>query len=183
MKFATLTLACSAAIYAFPAAAHHSFAMFDANKTITLQGTVKAFEWTHPHSWILLNIANAQGQPEEWTIEAGAPAGLVRQGWGPKTLMPGMKVAASILPLRDGTHGGQFLTVKLPDGAQRALVFAQGALPAIYPALPAPAGKPAKIPAPASAQAGWGKSSHDFYPPLSRPGRVRFVQAHTHLPI
>src|SRR5215472_1424486 len=79
MKFATLTLACSAALYAFPAVAHHSFAMFDANKTVTLQGTVKAFEWTNPHSWILVNVPNAQGRPEEWTIEAGAPAGLVRQ--------------------------------------------------------------------------------------------------------
>src|SRR5258705_2678796 len=115
MKFAPLPLAASAALYAFPAVAHHSFAMFDANKTITLAGTVKEFEWTNPHSWILLNVANAQGQPEQWTIEAGAPAGLVRQGWGPKTLTPGMKVAATIHPLKDGTHARQVLTVKLPD--------------------------------------------------------------------
>src|SRR5258706_766836 len=178
MKFATLTLACSAAIYVVPAVAHHSFAMFDANKTTTLQGTVKAFEWTNPHSWILLNVANAQGQPEGWTIEVGAPEGLVRQGWGPKTLTPGMKVAASIHPLRDGTHGGQFLTVKLPDGAQRALVFAQGALPAIYPALAAPAGKPANIPPLASAQGRWAKIADDFQPPLSGPRPVSVHKAH-----
>src|SRR5205085_10127571 len=112
MKFATLGLAGTAAIFAFPAVAHHSFAMFDANRTVTLQGTIKEFEWTNPHSWILLNVTNAQGQPEQWTIEAGAPAGLVRPGWGPRTLAPGMRVGATIHPFKDGTHGGPVLAVE-----------------------------------------------------------------------
>jgi Family of unknown function (DUF6152) len=101
---------------ALPAVAHHSFAMFDAEKTKTLEGTVKEFQWTNPHSWILLTVDNAQGQPEQWAIEMGGPGALARQGWVPKTLRPGMKVKTVIHPLRDGNNGGQFMAVTLPDG-------------------------------------------------------------------
>ena len=96
--------------------AHHSFAMFDAEKVATLEGTVKDFQWTNPHSWILMMVNNAQGQAEQWAIEMGGPAGLARQGWKPKTLTPGMKVQTVIHPLRDGANGGQFMAITLPDG-------------------------------------------------------------------
>ena len=112
-------LGAAAALYAVPAFAHHSFAMFDAEKKITLEGTVKEFQWTNPHSWILMNVTNTQGAEEQWAIELGAPGGLARQGWLPKTLTPGMKVSAVIHPLKDGTHGGQFMAVKLPDGSMK----------------------------------------------------------------
>jgi Family of unknown function (DUF6152) len=108
----------AAAMFAIPAVAHHSFAMFDAEKKVTLEGTVKEFQWTNPHSWILLNVNNPQGAEEQWAIELGGPSGLARQGWVPKTLKPGMKVTTIIHPLRDGTHGGQFMAVTLPDGTQ-----------------------------------------------------------------
>jgi hypothetical protein len=103
---------------AIPAVAHHSFAMFDAEKKMTLDGTVKEFQWTNPHSWILLTVSDTQGKAEQWAIEMGGPSGLARQGWVPKTLTPGMKVQAVIHPLRDGTPGGQFMAVTLPDGTQ-----------------------------------------------------------------
>ena len=50
----------AAAMYAIPAIAHHSFAMFDGEKTKLLEGTVKEFQWTNPHSWILLTVDNAE---------------------------------------------------------------------------------------------------------------------------
>jgi hypothetical protein len=106
------------AISAIPAIAHHSFAMFDAQKATTLEGVIKEFQWTNPHSWILLMVDNAQGEAEQWAIEMGGPAGLARQGWKPKTLTPGMKVKSVIHPLRDGGNGGQFMAVTLPDGTQ-----------------------------------------------------------------
>ena len=92
--------------------------MFDATKTMTLQGTIKEFHWTNPHSWIFLMVADAEGQPAQWAIELGSPAGLVRQGWVPKTLTAGMNVKVVIRPLKDGKAGGQFLAVTLPDGTQ-----------------------------------------------------------------
>ena len=114
MKIKALVLGTMAvAMFAIPASAHHSFAMFDAEKSISIQGTVKEFQWTNPHSWILMTV----GQ-DQWAIELGAPGGLARQGWVPKTLTPGMQVTAVIHPLKDGTHGGQFMAVTLPDGTQ-----------------------------------------------------------------
>jgi hypothetical protein len=116
MRIRALGLAAAAAILTGPALAHHSFAMFDGEKTVTLEGTVKAFQWIYPHSWILLMVVNRDGQLEQWPIEMGSPGGLAKEGWLPKTLAPGMKVKAVIHPLKDGTHGGQYLAVTLEDG-------------------------------------------------------------------
>jgi hypothetical protein len=116
MAIRALSLAAAAAILTGPALAHHSFAMFDGEKKVTLEGTVKAFQWIYPHSWILLMVANRDGQLEQWPIEMGSPGGLAKEGWLPKTLAPGMKVKAVIHPLKDGTHGGQYLAVTLEDG-------------------------------------------------------------------
>jgi hypothetical protein len=116
MKFTALGLASVAvAMGVIPALAHHSFATFDAERQVTLQGTVKEFQWTSPHAWIMLTIERG-GRPEEWAIEMNGPSGLVRQGWKPKTLTPGMPVTTVIHPLRDGTNGGQFIEITLPDG-------------------------------------------------------------------
>src|SRR5438552_12672400 len=100
MKFNALGLAVVAiAMYAIPAVAHHSFAMFDATKTMTVEGTVKEFHWTNPHSWIFVNVNDGEGHLTEWAIELGSPGGLSRQGWVPKTLVPGMNVKVMIRPL------------------------------------------------------------------------------------
>src|SRR5215469_6129282 len=117
MKLQTLAIACMAlAASAAPAAAHHSFAMFDAEKSATIEGTVKQFQWTNPHAWILLVVRDAEGSPVQWAIELGGTNGLVRQGFVPKSLTPGMEVKVMIHPLRNGSPGGQFLAVTLPDG-------------------------------------------------------------------
>ena len=119
MRLKALGLAGIAVVMtAIPTFAHHSFAMFDAEKSKTLEGAIKDFQWTNPHSWILLTVDNAAGQPEQWAIEMGGPQGLARQGWAPKTLRPGMKVKTVIHPLRDGSNGGQFMAIILPDGTQ-----------------------------------------------------------------
>ena|ERR1051326_752780 len=128
MKFALAIVA--VAIVAIPAAAHHSFAMFDATKTMAVEGNVKEFHWTNPHSWIFLMVPDAKGQPQEWAIELGSPAGLIRQGWEPKTLAAGMKVKVVLRPLKDGKVGGQFLSVTLPDGKTPGDPSTAGAGPA-----------------------------------------------------
>ena len=105
------------AVSAIPAVAHHSFAMFDAERSMILDGTVKEFQWTNPHAFILMMVGNHEGQLEQWSVEMGGPGGLARQGWVPKTLRPGMSVSVVLHPLREG-HGGQFLAVTLPDGTR-----------------------------------------------------------------
>jgi hypothetical protein len=100
------------------ALAHHSFAMFDSDQKTTLAGTVKEFQWTNPHAWIFVMVPNHEGQLEQWAVEMGGPGQIARQGWTAKTLTPGMDVKLTIHPLRDGTNGGQFMGVMLPDGTQ-----------------------------------------------------------------
>jgi hypothetical protein len=118
MKFKALGFASVAvAMYAIPAFAHHSFAMFDATTSMTLEGTVKEFQWTNPHSWIVIMVEDSTGGEAQWAIELGSPGGLARGGWRPTTLTPGMRVTATFHPLKDGQPGGQFMAVVLPDGS------------------------------------------------------------------
>jgi len=101
------------------AAAHHSPAMFDATKEITLAGTVKEFQWTSPHCWIQVLVPDAahpDAAPVEWGIEMDNPLGLLRHGWKPGSLKPGDRIVAVAHPLRDGSHGGQIVSVTLADG-------------------------------------------------------------------
>jgi hypothetical protein len=116
MKLKTLGLAALAvAMYAIPAFAHHSFAMFDGNKKITLQGTVKEFLWTYPHAWIVI-IVDEGGQQKQWSLELPGPSNLARNGWVPKSLTPGMKISTVAHPLKNGQAGGAAVEVTLPDG-------------------------------------------------------------------
>ena len=131
MKVKVCVLAVLAfAVAAMPALAHHSFAMFDAAKTMTIEGNVKEFHWTNPHSWIFVMVPDDKGQLQEWPIELGSPAGLLRQGWEPKTLTAGMKVKVFIRPLKDGKSGGQFLSITLPDGKVLGDPSTRGQIPA-----------------------------------------------------
>ena len=94
-----------------PAFAHHSFAMFDNQKNTTLEGTIKEFQWTNPHSWIQIVVKDASGKDVEWSIEGGSPNGLSRSGWKRTSLKPGDKATVVIHPLKDGTNGGSLVTV------------------------------------------------------------------------
>jgi hypothetical protein len=117
MNFKALCLAAVGTVaLAAPAFAHHSFAMFDAEKLVTLNGTVKDFEWTNPHSWIRINVADTAGVERQWAIEMNSPAQNAQRGWKSDTLKPGDKISLTIHPLKDGSRGGQFMTVKFADG-------------------------------------------------------------------
>lgn len=96
--------------------AHHSSAGIDQNKRVTLNGTVKEFRWANPHSWIDLDVPNAKGVVETWSIEMTSPTFLVRSGWKSSTLKTGDKVTVIVRPMRDGSPGGLFVSVTLPDG-------------------------------------------------------------------
>jgi hypothetical protein len=117
MNIRTILVAgCAACLIAAPAVAHHSFAMFDASKVVTLNGTVKSFEWTNPHMWLTVTVPQATGQPIEYPLEMQGIAGAVKLGWKRDTARPGDKISVNIHPLRDGTHGGQLLSVVLASG-------------------------------------------------------------------
>ena len=104
--------ALAAAFVAAPALAHHSFAMFDQKKIMTLEGTVTQFQWTNPHAFIELDVPGKG----HWSIELNSPNNLKRQGWSRSALHPGDRVTLRMNPLRDGKHGGLFLDVRLASG-------------------------------------------------------------------
>ena len=95
-----------------PAAAHHSFAMFDQTKIMTLEGTVTEFQWTNPHAFIELDAAGGR----HWSIELNSPNNLKRQGWSRVALKPGDKIKLRMSPLRNGKPGGLFLDLTRADG-------------------------------------------------------------------
>jgi len=106
------------ALFTSSAAAHHSFAMFNREQTIDLQGTVKEFQWTNPHAFLEVIVTNEQGQEVVWSIEMNGPRALISQGWGPKSVVPGDKVLVRVHPARKGGSFAQFLLITLPDGKQ-----------------------------------------------------------------
>ena len=110
------SLAIAVLLTSSSALAHHSFAMFDQSKTITLEGAVKDFRWTNPHVFIQLLVKNESGADEEWSIEMTSPEHLARAGWRPATLKPGDKLTLNIHPMRDGIKGGQYLSGTGPSG-------------------------------------------------------------------
>src|ERR1041385_2930769 len=89
-----------------PLLAHHSFAMFDAVNRITLEGTVTKFEWTNPHAYIELDVADPSGGVKHYTIECASPNVLTRVGWKFNELKTGDRVTLLVNPLKNGKNGG-----------------------------------------------------------------------------
>src|SRR5215469_1026931 len=103
---------------ATPAAAHHSFAMFDSGKNITLTGVVKELEWTNPHVWIHVVVPDDKGVAREWGFEMQAIQQDMAGGWRPDSVKPGDKVSIEFHPLKDGTRGGQLVSAILANGTK-----------------------------------------------------------------
>lgn len=116
MKFTMAIAGIAMLAAASPVHAHHSFSMFDHQRKLVIEGTVKEFELVNPHSWLYVLTTDADGNVAEWTIEMGGPGGMARSGWRADTVKPGDKIAVEIHPLKDGTYGGQYLNATLSDG-------------------------------------------------------------------
>ena len=116
LSTARAVLTVAALIVTGSAVAHHSFAMFDRDKEVTLNGTVREFQWTNPHAFIELDVADSGGKVEKWSVEMNSPNNLTRQGWKSSMLKTGDKVSVTLNPLRDGKKGGLFVAITLADG-------------------------------------------------------------------
>jgi hypothetical protein len=117
MKFLSKPIVAAAlALSSSLAGAHHSFAMFDLGKDVTVEAVIKEVQFTNPHVWLQILIKDDKGVETEWSIESGAPGMMLRNGWKPSTLKPGDKVTLTMHPLRNGSPGGSLVRVKVPDG-------------------------------------------------------------------
>lgn len=96
---------------------HHSFAVFfDGQKSVSLTGVVKEFQFVNPHGVIKLVVAKQDGGTEEWKIETNSPSILRRRGWTPESLKVGEKVTIDGWPARDNSHYARLRQAKRENG-------------------------------------------------------------------
>jgi Family of unknown function (DUF6152) len=113
-----LSIALAAAtLGALPALAHHSFAAeYDAAQKITLKGTINSVEWVNPHSWVLVDVTDADGKVTTWRCETAPPNGLFRRGWTKNSLKVGQPVTVEGYRAKDGSATMSANSVTTADG-------------------------------------------------------------------
>jgi hypothetical protein len=105
---------------AYPAAAHHSTAMFDHARVVSIAGVVKEVHWTNPHVAIYIYGTSAEvREPTLWLMEMTSPGNLVRAGgWSRTAVKPGDKVTVDFAPLRDGKRGGALKKITIAESGK-----------------------------------------------------------------
>ena len=102
---------------AVPLVAHHAFAAeFDANQPVTLRGTVTRVEWINPHTWIHIDVKEADGKVVEWMIEGGTPNTLLRNGVDRKSLPAGTEIVVDGYRAKSGLNRANGRDITLADG-------------------------------------------------------------------
>jgi hypothetical protein len=101
-----------------PVLAHHSAAMFDEKKTITVEGEVKEFQFTNPHSWLLVDVKEKDGKVVTWGFEAEGPSTLARAGIRPSDFKAGTRLKITGNPMKDGTRAAIWLNAVRADGKE-----------------------------------------------------------------
>jgi hypothetical protein len=102
-----------------PMNAHHAFsAEFDAKRPVKLRGVVTKMEWINPHSWIHIDVKDANGKVTPWMVEGGAPNALLRRGFTKKSLPVGTEVMIEGYQAKDGSNRANGRDITLPDGSK-----------------------------------------------------------------
>lgn len=103
-------------LQALPAFAHHSFGRYEMTKKATIEGVVVRYEWSNPHSWLFVSVADAGGKPVTYGFEMSSVGEMVRRGWTKTVLKAGDKVKVDFHPVRDGEPAGLLMSAYGNDG-------------------------------------------------------------------
>jgi hypothetical protein len=98
--------------------AHHSTAMFDDKQQVTFTGTIKEFQYTNPHSWLLIDVTGEDGTVTTWGFEAEGPTTLMRSGIRKSSLPIGTKITITGNPMKDGRPAAAWINATLEDGTK-----------------------------------------------------------------
>jgi hypothetical protein len=107
----TRTFMISGLLAGAQALAHHAGTMFDRTNPIAVVGTLQEFRWANPHSWLSMQVPDGKGGSDLWTLEGGSVTFMIHNGWDRTSILPGDKIRAIVAPRRDGTNGGEFMSV------------------------------------------------------------------------
>jgi len=119
MKSVAMAAGVAAALWVLaPVCAHHSASMFEPKKTVTISGTVKEFQYTNPHSWLIIDVRNPDGTVTTWGFEAEGPSTLMRAGIRKSDLAPGTKITITGHPMRDGRPAATWIKATRADGKE-----------------------------------------------------------------
>jgi hypothetical protein len=121
----TLVIAIVVALATLPAMAHHSANMFDGQKEVTLTGVVKEFQYSNPHSWLLVDVKGPDGKVTTWGFEAEGPSSLTRAGIHLKDFMPGTVVTITGHPMKDGRPAATWMKA-IRDKDKKLFIPASG---------------------------------------------------------
>ncbi|MBM3819753.1 MAG: hypothetical protein FJW14_12175 [Acidimicrobiia bacterium] len=101
---------------ASPAWSHHSHAMFDHSKAVTMEGTVTEFVFRNPHVFLYVDVKGANGETQNYWIEMSNIPNMIRRGIGQGTFKAGDRISVELYPLKDGRPGGSYVTITAADG-------------------------------------------------------------------